>query len=627
MDMTFDINNFKSIAHQTNRYPKRLQELQKRNIDTSCIEHAVTEAVDNLHQEQTHAFVIYGEPQSGKTEMMIALTARLLDDGHKVIVHLLNDSVQLLEQNLDRFQRSGLAPSPCNFTSIVDPTIKVGDEEWVIFCKKNSKDLQKLTQKIDHIKKKIIIDDEADYATPNSKVNKGGKTPINELIGKLLKDDGIYIGVTATPARLDLNNTFENDHEKWVDFPPHKKYTGQEIFFPISQGNFNKFRITWIPDTGDDPKYCRNALLGFLVNATYLNLHPELHKGVQNYSFLVHTSGKKADHTRDYQIIQKVFGILSDPSHKDFASYLKQLWETANERYPGKADSIAHYVLENIGCRNIVIMNSEKKDVAVSYKSATSPSSLFTVVIGGNIVSRGVTFDNLLSMYFTRDVKHKLQQDTYIQRARMFGSRGDYLNYFELTIPENLYLDWHRCFIFHRLSLQAIRSGKGAPVWLEDSRIAAVAPASVDKSNVSLDSGEMSFRIFDYGHVETSVAYILAASDDNNITKLQKLQVLLGEDNFPEFLLAYIQEFSPKGDASIMLHESYSIAGSSDADQTNISRKKGFMGGAAFTKNPDVTHHFRILFNSNKQARLFYKYNGKITFLKNLKNQSMKLVA
>src|SRR5689334_2865366 len=98
--MEFDINQFKTITHQTDRYPKHLKKLQAKGIVTSCLEKAVTGAVDNLHQGQTRAFVIYGEPQSGKTEMMIALTARLLDDGAKIIIHLLNDSLQLLEQNL-----------------------------------------------------------------------------------------------------------------------------------------------------------------------------------------------------------------------------------------------------------------------------------------------------------------------------------------------------------------------------------------------------------------------------------------------------------------------------------------------------------------------------------------------
>jgi hypothetical protein len=54
------------------------------------------------------------DPQSGKTEMMICLTAKLLDIGHKIVIHLLNDSVQLLGQNLGRFQRSGLAPAAKN---------------------------------------------------------------------------------------------------------------------------------------------------------------------------------------------------------------------------------------------------------------------------------------------------------------------------------------------------------------------------------------------------------------------------------------------------------------------------------------------------------------------------------
>jgi hypothetical protein len=209
----------------------------------------------------------------------------------------------------------------------------------------------------------------------------------------------------------------------------------------------------------------------------------------------------------------------------------------------------------------------------------------------------------------------------------MFGSRGDYLDYFELTIPESLYLDWHRCFIFHRLSLQAIKSGKGAPVWLEDQRISAVSSASVDKSNVSLDSGEMSFRIFDYGSKEQQIAAALAGREPN-LTKLKKLRAILGEDTFPEYLLSYIQEFNPRGDASIMIHEANSIEGSKEGtDQNNISRKKGFMGGAAFTGNPNIAHHFRILFNQEKKARLFYKYSGKITFLKNLKDASLKKAA
>jgi hypothetical protein len=48
------------------------------------------------------------------------LTANLLDLGHRVIVHLMNDSVDLLTQNLKRFKGSGLATAPRNSSELLD---------------------------------------------------------------------------------------------------------------------------------------------------------------------------------------------------------------------------------------------------------------------------------------------------------------------------------------------------------------------------------------------------------------------------------------------------------------------------------------------------------------------------
>src|SRR5262245_47941312 len=98
----FNIDDFRSgpdLNHS--RYEKRIAELQSEGQYTDAIESAVDCAIVNIHEHSSRSFVIYGEPQSGKTEMMIALTARLLDEGHKIVVILLNDSVQLLEQNLE----------------------------------------------------------------------------------------------------------------------------------------------------------------------------------------------------------------------------------------------------------------------------------------------------------------------------------------------------------------------------------------------------------------------------------------------------------------------------------------------------------------------------------------------
>lgn len=618
-DTKFDISRFALKDHNTDQYERQLQRLTADGKDVICIEEAVRGALRGLQQQQGRSFVIYGEPQSGKTEMMICLTAKLLDEGHTFIVHLLNDSVDLLGQNLGRFKKSGLAPAARNFSEILDPAVNLKGQRSVIFCKKNGSDLKKLLEKLDGLKGVLVIDDEADYASPNAKVNKGDKTKINALIDELIGDSGFYIGVTATPARLDLNNTFNNNSELWVNFPAHSKYTGQDTFFPI-EGPVKYIR-TLLPDSGSDPKYPRQALFSFLVNSAYLNIY--VNGSIEkNYSLLVHTSGKKADHKSDWSIMHQALTALISRSSDEFESYTKYIWELTRRRFPdADADRVTHYILNNIARNAIIILNSER-DWKDNSSAATSPTSLFTIIIGGNIVSRGVTLDNLLGMFFTRDVKHKIQQDTYIQRARMFGSRGDYLTFFELTIPETLYLDWHRCFVFHRLALSAIQEGLGSLVWLGDQRIQAVSGSSIDRSTVDLDKGEMSFSLFTYSDEIDA----LLSEQISSLEKVERLASLLGTSAFPEYLLRYVKRTSPSGSSSIAVHQSSNISGYTDAPDFNrdlIIRKRGFFGKTQLDQanHPHAIHHLRI-FHNGRNARLIYKFVGSIQFIKNTAHDS-----
>jgi hypothetical protein len=615
----FDLAELKKEVVNNDRYERRLAKLASENLEIDRIKGVVEAAVDNLKQGQ-QSFVIYGEPQSGKTEMMIALTAKLLDIGSKLVIVLLNDSVQLLAQNLERFQRSGLSPSPKKFGEILPPEVTIGEHQWVIFCKKNSKDLQKLLDKIDGQPNRVVIDDEADYATPNSKINQHEKSRINELTEQLIGDQGIYIGVTATPARLDLNRTHKNRNEHWVDFPPHSNYTGQGIFFPVSLEGL-PYRLTFLPDSGDDPKYLREALFSFMVNVAYLNTR--VNDADQNYSMLVHTSSKKADHSVDYRQIVKLFESLKDGDHHNHGDFVRKIWELAGERYLGHADELTKYILQNVARNNIVVMNSDKEVNAADNRTATDPTAPFTIIIGGNIVSRGVTFKNLLSMFFTRDVKHKLQKDTYIQRARMFGSRSNYLKYFELTIPKSLYLDWQTCFIFHRLSLESRKQDKRSPVWLDGERITAVASASIDKTNVLVDKGEMSFGLFDF---EKSQIDTIIARNVGPMEKIKELALVLGKECIPGYLIDYLEKFCPLGDRSIAVHPTSPIVGYTDKpgemDKATITRTKGFIGKSQMetSKYPDAIHHINIFYNDSGKARVFYKYSGSVRFLKTAKN-------
>ena len=601
-----------NLNYKDKRYDKRLAELKYCGQQVDHIKDVVEKSITNINNNN-NSFVIYGEPQSGKTEMMIALTAKLLDEGHKIIIILLNDSIQLLEQNLKRFRDSRLSPTPKSFKEVVDPVYKIGDKEWVIFCKKNARDLEKLIPKLRQNKKKVVIDDEADYATPNSKVNKRDISKINELTGELIGDDGIYIGVTATPARLDLNRTHDNDNESWLDFRPHDKYRGQEDFFPLL--NKPGFHLNLLPDQGDDKKYLRQALFSFMVNVAHLNNMKE-DEEEKNYSLLVHTSGKTADHSVDHKNIVKCFDALSDNNNKDYERYKKEIQDIANGRYPEHSELLCEYIFNNIRRDNIVVMNSDTDKKTTGNSTATEPETPFTVAIGGNIISRGVTFNNLLSMFFTRDAKHKIQQDTYIQRARMFGNRSKYLKYFELTIPKKLYWDWHKCFVFHRLSLESRRNGNDAPIWLESRRIAATASASVDLTRVEIDSGVMSFPLFDYSRFKDDINNILNDTNIKNIQKIEGIYELLGKEKLPKLLIEYIEQNMPDNDKSIVIHDPQEIYSYTDegTDTESISRSKGLIANSQLERKryPEAIHHIFIMYNALGKARLIYKLDSDV---------------
>ncbi|MCE9556602.1 MAG: Z1 domain-containing protein [Planctomycetes bacterium] len=615
-----DKNTLAKIAANAtikDQYKKQLARVKKTGAKPDQIVEAVDGTRQKLPKASTGSLVIYGDPQSGKTEMMICLTASLLDDGHKVIVHLMNDSVDLLMQNLDRFRLAGLAPAPRNAADLANSPLSTG-QKTILFCKKNSKDLQKLIAELTLSGPVVVIDDEADYATPNAKINQKERTKINALVSQLLGEDGIYIGVTATPARLNLNNTFDNKTETWVHFPSHDDYHGQDTFFP--QDGKPEYRLTLLKGSGSATD-AQIALARFLVSVAYLNTTATAKgEAESNYSFLVHTSGKTDDHATDRKTIEGTMKALESGTGAKFNAFLDVIYSQAEKLYPrSRAQDLTSYVVANASRNAFVVLNS-KRDRASAGDKPTVPTCPFTVIIGGNIVSRGVTFSNLLSMFFTRDVKSKLQQDTYIQRARMFGARGKYLKHFELTIPEHLYADWHRCFVFHRLALQAIKNNKLSPVWVGDNRISIAASSSIDRGTVDLNRGEMSFQMFDCPDSAALDKIVEAAPTE--IKTLKKLATAVG-DALPQFLIKYLESQVKSNPDALAIHMASSIAGyKSAADQAAISRTKGFIGNPQLesAKFPRAVHHVKIFYNGKGKARAFYKSRGGVQFVQNLKD-------
>ncbi len=612
----FDINKFKDLTSDADRYDRHINALRNRGKNTEHIEKTVMEAVGNL-ESGAKSFVIYGEPQSGKTEMMVALTSKLQDLGHKNIVILINDTIPLLEQNLKRFQDSDIDPTPVDIISVTDP--KMVDDRCIIFSRKNANVLKKLNEYLRNKRGKVVIDDEADFASPNSKINKNERSRINDEINKLLDNNGIYVGVTATPARIDLNNTFDNISKNWLCFEPHEYYVGKNEFFPIDLTVPLHYSLVPLKDTGDDPKYLIDALLRFIVNVGYVNIDENiknkmttaLHDDVK-CCFLIHTSGKTDAHDKDKKVVSDVLRILNDNGDQQRDKYIRRLWETANNKYGEKtADKIVEFVISHLGKKFVEVMNYQKKSSMIT----TEPPSLFTIIIGGNMISRGITINNLLSMFFTRDAKHRIQQDTYIQRARMFGNRKGYLDLFELSIPKTLYADWHRCFVYHYLSLQAIKTKRGAPIWLADNRITPAASGSIDKRAVVLKEGEMLFAVFKYSN---RIEEIIHDRIIDEIGKLEKINKEFGDEVLPEYIIDFIRINTKPHAGYIAIHEIRPIQEADTDYHNNLIRQRNVFGGKDLKQYPRALHHFMILRNTMNQSRVVYWYAENIKIYENL---------
>lgn len=600
---------------ESSRYESQIKRLENIGANTTHITETVTN-VTNFIKNGKQSLVIYGEPQSGKTEMMICLTSKLLDMGYKCIVVLITDSLDLLIQNQSRFRSAGMTPPPSTLEEVIansDAIIK-SNSPVVVFCKKNSKDLEKLNVALRKIQPKVIIDDEADYATPNSRINSVDKVPtkINEKVTELVSDKsgGIWIGVTATPARLDLNATLNNDKKAWVRFKPHDKYVGAETFFPLSPTSRPKYKLKLLSGQFNQSEEVKKALKNFIVNVAIRNVS-EPESKAKNYSMVIHTSGKKEDHKQDEGAVQNLFRNLVQKKQEIY----DELEIIVNQVRPDLSHLVLKYIYQNRQQYVIRKINSEADRKTDNIKLVTEPQTPFTVAIGGNIISRGVTFDNLLTFFFSRNTSGQMQQDTYIQRARMFGNRLPYLENMEIYVPDTLYEDWHRLFVLHSLALVSVESGD--PIWLEEGRIKAVATRAIDKNRLNSASGEIKSDMFDVDDQilkKTSNTKIGYKNLELVLSNLSSRKVL------PDFIFdEFMKRIAPSGDKSVVWHQSRLISKSQYTDETQLERPRGFLGGTEINQFPDACHHLLLVHNLDGRARIIYKYvsnKGVIKFLK-----------
>lgn len=389
-----------------------------------------------------------GYVQSGKTTQMIALTAAAHDKGYRIVIALLGSTNLLLDQNADRFAKT-LALDVRNdfrWVTLTNPNgrrsgqsirdkLEMGRTLFVPVLK-HSRRISQLAEVLSGCDLQsipvLILDDEADQASMNTKVNQDSESKVYEAIGSLrncLKQH-LYIQFTATPYAPLLLEPDDHLAPEYVEFlTPGNGYVGGREFFidcadkvvrtiPLLDEQSSSGKILELPES------LNIATANFIAGSALLLKNDPSSKTV---SMLVHSTHKNN--------IQEVYHFLMNR--------LISGWkETVLDNFESIPIEIRSERVRLVG-NGVPDVSNDEFLVQVKYvlremilwlvNSASDVKKInwlegpIHVLVGGNKLDRGFTVEGLTVTYMNRPTSDQI--DTLEQRARAFGYRMDLLPY------------------------------------------------------------------------------------------------------------------------------------------------------------------------------------------------------
>lgn len=478
-----------------------------------------------------------GNVQSGKTQNYVGVVNKAVDAGYKIIIIIgsINDeslrmqTQERIDEGFTGFDTSmaslkrvpvGVGKDPIRKTkSVVSFTSSAPRQDFkkqtanslsvevsdfkegipiILVVKKNATVLKRIYEwfKEKHYldptdgKKMdvplLLIDDEADWASPNTKKDDDNPTKINENIRRILTlfNKSTYIAYTATP----FANIFI-DHETFDDvlnddlFPKDfmiklslsDAYKGQKFYFPPIQQDEMPLRefnpIINIPeevadvckpstrkvDVHDINRYqlneerlgtyvlpsLRESVRCFIINQaiknmraldkkdqsikkdTYRKQHNTMLVNLAYFKILIDDLAEIMGTYLDE--LQKMLqnAIKLEPKLRAKSQVIKDFEETFDRHYSHVKENFDDLLQElNYGLQKTEVraVHSGKEGKDLDYIKYKK-NGLCVIAIGGHRLSRGLTLKDLSVSYFVRNSKGS---DTLTQMCRWFGYRPGY---------------------------------------------------------------------------------------------------------------------------------------------------------------------------------------------------------
>lgn len=467
--------------------------------------------------------LVIGDVQSGKTSTYTALINKAADAGYGIIILLTGTIEKLRRQTQSRLDAGFVGLDSTAFTrdkdnvlvgvGNIDPSVSgwavtstasdfntnaakqlngrlSGIKSPILFVlKKNKSVLEKLEQWLriynaNPVDGKIhspllLIDDEADNASVNTKKDEDTPTAINAGIRKLLKlfTRSNYVAFTATPYANIFINPDSNDEMLEDDLFPRDfiyaleaptNYIGARTIFPEG-GKHNymiknnddcefylpeKHKKDFIPST-ELPLSLREAVASFFIANAVRDLRGQ-HK--KHRSMLINISRfidvqericKQVDsYVRELQREVKNYYRTGDSAlqHEGIA-FIKQVFDThfavlsddilaGEQRFTWAEIQLAlNDAIASIVVRTVNGGNAPKN---LNYDECEE-DGLRIIAIGGFSLSRGLTLEGLCTSYFHRNSK---MYDTLMQMGRWFGYRPHYADVCQVWMSETS-VEWY----------------------------------------------------------------------------------------------------------------------------------------------------------------------------------------
>lgn len=280
----------------------------------------------------------------------------------------------------------------------------------------------------------LIIDDEADQASMNTKAKQGKTSPTYENLLALRKalPSHYYLQYTATPQApllIAIDDALSPDFVRVLE--PGAGYTGGDMYFGapnelVKSISDDDLSASETP-AGPPPDGLRAAMLDFLIGVAHVVALGD----PKTRSMLVHPSRAKESHLNFVQWITSMRLDWQDKyehAAEAFPAKLQQEFRNAWNGLKATFPSLASFdqcwtaldtVFRNL---NIVEVNTRQGSTPVINWSSTQSY----ILVGGQAIDRGFTVEGLTVTYMPRGPGTRTA-DTVQQRARFFGYKSDYL--------------------------------------------------------------------------------------------------------------------------------------------------------------------------------------------------------